>query len=438
MKKIITYTVVALLSLLYLQNATAQDTIATFESPYNSISDMIATQDGNLLLVTNHYVKKVTTDGEELWSFESDNDTYCKKIVERQNGNFLITLGEDIANICELDNNTGELLNKCIITHPDYSIDSYIDEYEEMPDQSICAIWGVLSPNIKPYIVNINEDLSDYNFITQSDDYLINIASINETQFICTSILDVQSITESGTKVYDISGELITENLYSDELLPINLKRLDDSRFVSLNNNYSTNKANVLFCGEMGESLQNIEINIGAKKGDIAINEEDQIIYIAIQSNNKKDYLTPKSGNPSIWSINFDGEVVDSMFFSNGSNGVGITYLGDYIYFCFGLDIAYIVKIHKSELVSVKEPKILEANTYPNPAQDVVYFMWESQKLDHGIIDIIDLQGKVVSSVSIDNTSAAWNCANFANGVYLYRVTDDGKTVGGGKIVVSH
>jgi len=64
--------------------------------------------------------------------------------------------------------------------------------------------------------------------------------------------------------------------------------------------------------------------------------------------------------------------------------------------------------------------------------------MWETQKLERGKIDIIDLQGKIVTSVSIDNTSAAWHCANFANGIYLYRVTDSGKTIGGGKVVVSY
>ena len=438
MKKIITYVVVVLVSLFSMKSISGQDTIVTCENPYK-IWDMIATQDGNLLLVAYHYVKKITTEGEVLWTFESDKVIYTNKITERQNGNFLVSLSEGVANICELDNNTGELLNNCIITNPDYSEESYMNEYVEMPDQSICAIWKPVDSNIAPYIVKINEDLSDYTFLIQSDIPLINIASINEIQFMCISHSYEGGIVESGTRVYDISGELISNNLYSDELSPICIKRLDNSRFISLNSNpTTTNKSNVLFFNEMGEMLQNIEINRFAFKGDIAINEEDQLVYIAIQSNGKKEDSAPKSGVLSIWSVNFDGEVIDSMFFMGISNGIGLDYYEDNIYYCFGGSTAYIVKIPKSELVSIKEPKILEANTYPNPAQDVVYFMWETQKLERGKIDIIDLQGKVVASVPIDNNSAAWHCANFSNGVYLYRVTDGGKTVGGGKVVVRH
>jgi len=401
---------------------------------------MIVTQDGYLILSTFNYVKKITIDGEELWSFESEDYIYCKKIVERQNGNFLISIGEDIANICELDNNTGELLNKCIISHPDYPGDSYMLEYVEMPDQTVCAIWKPVDSYTYTYIVKINEDFSNYSFITQSDVSLINIASINETKIMCSSFSEEGAVIESGTRVYDISGELISDNHYSDELSPICLKRLDNSRFISLNGNINPSMSNMLFCNEMGEVLQNVEINRIARIGDMAINEEDQLIYIAIQDGYKKDAFIPTMDEPrSIWSISYDGEIIDSMLFMYGSNGVGIAYYEDYVYYSFGGgSLQYLIKTHKSELVSIKEPKILEANTYPNPAQDVVYFMWESQKLERGKIDIIDLQGKVVASVSIDNNSTAWHCANFANGVYLYRITDSGKTVGGGKVVVRH
>ena len=439
MKKIIIYTVVALLSLLYIQSATAQDTIVTFESDYNFISDMIATQDGNLLLVTNNYVKKVTTEGEELWSFESNYHTYCKKIIERQNGNFLVALDEDNANICELDINTGELVSKCILTHPDHAVNSYLYDYVEMPDQSVFAIWKPYGSYIAPYIVKIDEDLTDYSFITQSNVLLVDIASINETQIMCTSFSDEGAIIESGTRVYNVSGEIVSENIYNEELIPICLTRLDNSRLISLNRNFPENNGALLFCNEMGEVLKNIKIDKFCFNGDIAINEEDQLIYIAIQSSSKKDCSTSKATNRSIWSVNFEGEIIDSMFFMYSSEGIGIAYYEDYVYNFFGGDPSqYLVKIPKSELLSIKDPKILEANTYPNPAQDVVYFMWETQKLERGKIDIIDLQGKVVASVSIENNSAAWQCANFANGVYLYRITDSGKTVGGGKVVVRH
>lgn len=77
----------------------------------------------------------------------------------------------------------------------------------------------------------------------------------------------------------------------------------------------------------------------------------------------------------------------------------------------------------------------LNVNTFPNPANDHVIFT--TQYMSNSKIKIYDIEGCLVTELSVNNNQAQWNCQNQASGIYFYQTTL-GQNVHKGKIIVQH
>lgn len=75
--------------------------------------------------------------------------------------------------------------------------------------------------------------------------------------------------------------------------------------------------------------------------------------------------------------------------------------------------------------VSVKEYEFTKVSVYPNPAHDMLSFNLESDAQ----VNIFDMTGRMVSSMSMTAGQGQYNVANLENGVYFLNIRyNDGKT----------
>jgi hypothetical protein len=67
----------------------------------------------------------------------------------------------------------------------------------------------------------------------------------------------------------------------------------------------------------------------------------------------------------------------------------------------------------------------LAFSIFPNPASESVTIQ-VNEKLDGSIVTVADITGRVVMAVSLNTQHLTLNTSNFANGVYLVRLTNRG------------
>lgn len=65
----------------------------------------------------------------------------------------------------------------------------------------------------------------------------------------------------------------------------------------------------------------------------------------------------------------------------------------------------------------------LQVNIYPNPASNM-FFIESNERLMGGIAKVYDIQGKLVTSIAIDNTKTAINTSNLSDGWYTIQIID--------------
>lgn len=87
---------------------------------------------------------------------------------------------------------------------------------------------------------------------------------------------------------------------------------------------------------------------------------------------------------------------------------------------------------------SVKEFPTGELLIYPNPTTDVTTITIPSSFINQNSqLSLFDLQGKLIDSYSVTKTEIQISLRNYPAGLYLLRLTHQGKEVATGKIVVS-
>jgi uncharacterized repeat protein (TIGR01451 family) len=89
--------------------------------------------------------------------------------------------------------------------------------------------------------------------------------------------------------------------------------------------------------------------------------------------------------------------------------------------------------------LQISEPEInAKVNVFPNPFSDFTTFEISNGKANTEYsIEIFDLPGKCVQSYkNIHTTSFNISAKNLESGIYLYKVSDSGKEIGKGKIIV--
>jgi hypothetical protein len=78
----------------------------------------------------------------------------------------------------------------------------------------------------------------------------------------------------------------------------------------------------------------------------------------------------------------------------------------------------------------------LDANIYPNPAQNVIYIATKADKVNS--VQIFDMTGKLVKSMSVTNDISALDIADLANGIYSYSIIAKDKSIANrGKFTVA-
>jgi hypothetical protein len=76
-------------------------------------------------------------------------------------------------------------------------------------------------------------------------------------------------------------------------------------------------------------------------------------------------------------------------------------------------------------MVSVNESSIQNVSVYPNPAHDMVSFNLESDAQ----VNIFDMTGRMVSTMSMAKGQGQYSVAGLENGVYFLNIRyNDGKT----------
>ena len=90
-----------------------------------------------------------------------------------------------------------------------------------------------------------------------------------------------------------------------------------------------------------------------------------------------------------------------------------------------GTSTQTIVSVQKNyDVVGLNEfqKSNIELSVFPNPSTNVVNFSTSSLEADK--VSVFDITGKIIATEVMEMGKAKMNTANFANGVYLYQVTD--------------
>lgn len=89
-----------------------------------------------------------------------------------------------------------------------------------------------------------------------------------------------------------------------------------------------------------------------------------------------------------------------------------------------------------STTVGINETTInLELSVYPNPTTNFLQLKIESEQLENLSYQLIDLQGKVIESKKVSNTTTTVTMENLLPATYFLRVTDNNQIVKTFKII---
>ena len=76
---------------------------------------------------------------------------------------------------------------------------------------------------------------------------------------------------------------------------------------------------------------------------------------------------------------------------------------------------------------------------YPNPTSGITNFEYELPKNTNGLLNVYDIQGRLVLSQSLKGTGTfEWNATSETEGVYIYTYTIDGKIILQDKLLIVH
>jgi hypothetical protein len=101
-----------------------------------------------------------------------------------------------------------------------------------------------------------------------------------------------------------------------------------------------------------------------------------------------------------------------SIFFNFGTEGAGETYYFDDVQF--------------GSTIGINNYEINELSIFPNPANS----QWtiHSENTDITLVEVFDLQGKLVLTLSPDSPTVEINASNLVKGVYLSKISTDSGT----------
>ena len=86
-------------------------------------------------------------------------------------------------------------------------------------------------------------------------------------------------------------------------------------------------------------------------------------------------------------------------------------------------------------VASVEEEEFSEISVYPNPATNILNIKIGNN--DVQTINIIDMTGRVINTISVSNEIETLDVSGYENGVYFYQVIKNGEAIKTEKFIVS-
>ncbi|MDP1621590.1 MAG: T9SS type A sorting domain-containing protein [Bacteroidales bacterium] len=83
------------------------------------------------------------------------------------------------------------------------------------------------------------------------------------------------------------------------------------------------------------------------------------------------------------------------------------------------------------------QPGNFDVQIYPNPAHQIAIVRVNNGKLNHAELRITDTFGRTIKAIrDIQTNEISVDCNNLIKGIYLYQLTDQGKNVATGKLII--
>ncbi|MCB2218792.1 MAG: T9SS type A sorting domain-containing protein [Bacteroidetes bacterium] len=101
-------------------------------------------------------------------------------------------------------------------------------------------------------------------------------------------------------------------------------------------------------------------------------------------------------------------------------------------------DSVFVTVLYDGLMTSIEVNYGLEANVYPNPANENVTIALEGEMNDNSIVELMTLTGAVVAKAEIHNNKARINTTNIAEGLYFYQVKSNQTATVSGRIIIQH
>lgn len=86
----------------------------------------------------------------------------------------------------------------------------------------------------------------------------------------------------------------------------------------------------------------------------------------------------------------------------------------------------------------INDVNAVSAVAYPNPAQDQVVISLDQNSTNALNFELLSLDGKLIESQATSSGSASFNTTTLENGIYLYRVLENGKQIYSNRVIVKH
>lgn len=163
--------------------------------------------------------------------------------------------------------------------------------------------------------------------------------------------------------------------------------------------------------------------------------------YLLFASSSDGEVTKYDSSHHRRWSI--DHEFLDSH--GTGKNSIMVMQNGDYLY-CTGLKSSATVNtlnafalVRVSEGVPVNDlleptPSVPVITASPNPFSTIVNVNVSGRTKPNSLLNVYNLKGQLLESISITNSTVSWQPRNQASGIYLIQLKQDGKVVSTKKI----
>jgi len=135
------------------------------------------------------------------------------------------------------------------------------------------------------------------------------------------------------------------------------------------------------------------------------------------------------------------GDTNDSDFSGHyyPSNAIGMSTIS-YVFFDENnVNDSTMVVVHFDGVVTgTNDIPALVARAYPNPANEKLSISLEQSNTTKQQVELLSITGQLIEAVTVSAGKASFNTSNLENGIYFYRVLENGRTIFSDRAIVQH